>query len=859
MCDPLIQVKSGAVLIIKDSSLDLTNHYDRTMIQVEKGAELIFDNSVVSGERYIFIRDGVIAANEATVRFKNHSVIENNNGNNNYQRHYEAVSLVKVTNGTLTVEDSEIRNNGIGLDYGITIFETPGSDVDVRNSEFRGNRGHGVNGMFHLFKSKSLSLEGNGFYENTGLMIDAGGCQEHSFSNDHYENNNTVMYIQGGRVGMKNETFSGNEYVMRLYDVEAFIDKCSFSSSTRNGILNYGESRLFITDSSFINNKTTALRYVILSVESFFTDVSWTFDNQVTGDPILSITGSEFRDNQAENAPAALFAGNFSDGNRVYPIVIRDTVFVNNSSRLVDPKRTYEQVAELTGGAVYLGIGSYTKIDGLTIIENKAGALGGGIAVGPTGRLIIHPRNGASVFSNTGSDNGEPADILFYEWNDAHTLPGKLSNGGTVEWDGEDILIRDRSRIVESGCYDRWNYQCQRYQIDCDADPYALCMNWIEREEYNGRSFAADPERTDVPENTSVLLRKNQTLGEDPFNAYGGGIALAGTMEVGEPGSSFMVRKVWQNMPDDLRPEPGDFLQSLTVRANGVPFDTGAFHLRRHATVETQGDEYLFSIENDPFAAVRLTDRHDGTWQIIYEDLPALIDDAPVTYTVSENSGIYDAEVSGNMTDGFVVVNSLRPTAVPTMTPVPTSAAVPDPGFLPLFKLTDRLEAMPRTGFPAGRPSVLKEMPKDIRYGDTGLRLEIPILSVSAEILTVPFFDGEYLVDRLGSAVGLPEGFPEDGSGQILLAGHNHLNNTEAGPFALLRDLSVGDLLFLVRQNGSLSGYKVYANELIGEDDMEQLQSIADGDPYSLTLMTCENERVDGGYQNRRIICARPL
>ena len=97
------------------------------------------------------------------------------------------------------------------------------------------------------------------------------------------------------------------------------------------------------------------------------------------------------------------------------------------------------------------------------------------------------------------------------------------------------------------------------------------------------------------------------------------------------------------------------------------------------------------------------------------------------------------------------------------------------------------------------------------------------------------------------------------GEGRALLTGHNHLNTTEAGPFALLETLSEGDRIFVTDRYNRLQIFEVYMNTKISEFDFAGLYRISETDEHSLTLITCEDERLDGGYENRRIIAARPI
>jgi LPXTG-site transpeptidase (sortase) family protein len=123
----------------------------------------------------------------------------------------------------------------------------------------------------------------------------------------------------------------------------------------------------------------------------------------------------------------------------------------------------------------------------------------------------------------------------------------------------------------------------------------------------------------------------------------------------------------------------------------------------------------------------------------------------------------------------------------------------------------------------------------------------------------VPFADGEYQVTWLGEKVGLLDGFEMPGKGYTVLAGHNHLNTTEAGPFAMLSSMTEGDRIMVRYPNNDLKMYVVYANEKVSETDYDAVEKIAVKYDGSLTMITCEDERVDSSYANRRIIAAKPF
>lgn len=122
----------------------------------------------------------------------------------------------------------------------------------------------------------------------------------------------------------------------------------------------------------------------------------------------------------------------------------------------------------------------------------------------------------------------------------------------------------------------------------------------------------------------------------------------------------------------------------------------------------------------------------------------------------------------------------------------------------------------------------------------------------------MPFTENEYPVQWLGNAAGLLEGSALPGKGVSILTGHNHINTTEAGPFAFLSRLEPGTKMVVLDQNNELTSFTVVGNELIGADDIPAMEAIANRFENSLTLITCEDELPLGGYANRRVVSAVP-
>ena len=79
------------------------------------------------------------------------------------------------------------------------------------------------------------------------------------------------------------------------------------------------------------------------------------------------------------------------------------------------------------------------------------------------------------------------------------------------------------------------------------------------------------------------------------------------------------------------------------------------------------------------------------------------------------------------------------------------------------------------------------------------------------------------------------------------------------GPFGLLFSLDENDRIFVNTADGGLQIYSVYANELLEPDDVDKMAAIAQTEENTLVLVTCENEMIEGGYQNRRAVFAKPV
>ena len=865
-----IIVKNGATLTIRNSLFDLSNIGNNTAVKVEKGGTLIIDNSEVSGangdpytigDGYDFYTyGGYFVVTGGTMRIINGSVFQNNANISYYGPFFYkfAHNIIVVYDGNLDIIDSSYKENTGGYCTHIKAINTR---ITIENSQITNNIGAAI---FNIYKS-SLSFRNSEFSDNkiSGSNGYPGGIYAHASYIDLYENNvfkNTsvpLFIIAASRLNIeKGNLFEKNSFAIKLRSASIVqIDGSEFNSNGSD-INTTVFSSLKITNTKFTGNRFGPAVFDMVSKGEPFTDMVFslpgTIDEEIKKQII--IRDSEF----TNNAGGAIYLGDDSDFNKrseadprdgLTPVIIENTKFIGNSAVRNEDSET------IKGGAIYLGNTVHAHVKNLLVTENDAANGGNGLFVDQYGMVIINPRQGAMIIGNQSENSTEKDDIRVLDSETKNMFSEKMLNGGFHHWSETGRFtntvsyyqweLKDRANIFEI-CGD--DEDCEVYDF-CREFPenYKCEDGWVEyydwglaEKEVNGFSLVSRPDLLTLPEGNIVLVQGNSAAAAEGKSAYGGGIAVNGILEVGEPGVTVSVRKVW-NVEGDAIPTPEEFLPMLKLTANGQSFPTG--EIRQLSQTDEDGKTVtVFSIENDPWVTIRVTDAGDKVYEVLYEDLPAEIGGEAVIYSVTEESSKYEIEQSGDMEQGFEIVNTLKEEEEQTW-----------------FRFIENGGMLPRTGFSALNPQELPQQGAEISYKASGLTLQIPSLSVTAEIVTVPAVDEDYPVEWLGGNAGLLEGSSEPGKGVSIIAAHNHLNTTEAGPFALLSELEAGDVLFVLDRGSQYRSFRVYASEKIGENDTAALRALAEEAEDPLLLITCEDERPEGGYANRRIVAASPM
>lgn len=863
-----ITVTDGAVLTIKDSLLDLSNIGRNTAIEVIDGGTLILDHTEVSGAngqpvnvgdgKDIYTYGGYFVVKGGTLKIINNSVFKNNANTNNYGPIYYkfAHNIIVVYDGNLDIIDSVYSENSGKY---CTHIKAINSDINVENSQITNNTGAEI---FNIYKSRvkfsNTDFSGNQIAENNGFP--GGICANVSYidlyENNEFKNNTRNLFLLANcKLNIESSNiFKSNDRLAEIRSAAMIqIDGAEFNSNN-SGFDITASTSLRITNSKFTGNKISpVIYYEINTADSHFTDVSFELPGKLDEDitPEVNIKDSEF----TNNTGGAIFIGNLrklmqrmpgEDAETLIPVFIENTKFTGNSA-VTDG---YDKL--IKGGAVYLGNTVHAYINNLVVSGNTASNGGGGIFVDQYGQVFLNPRKGAMIYDNE-LMNAEKDDIRVLDSENNNMFSEKMLNGGFYNWTETDRFTNS-VKYYEWKLIDRVNIEevcgddedCEVYYFCREYPKYYTCEDgWLEyydwdvsTKDVSGYTLVSNPSLLDRPEDNIVLMEGNSAVSSEGKDAYGGGISVNGILEIGEPGVTVSVRKIW-NTGNAGIPAPEAFLPMLELHANGQPFPTGEFRQQSQTTEEGK-TVTVFTIENDPWVTVRVTDNGENVYEVLYEDLPAEIDGTAVEYSVSENSGNYEAQIEGNMEQGFVIVNTPKEEETEQN----------------WFYVLENSRELPHTGFSAIRPQALPG--QAVSYKASGLTLQIPALSISAEIVGVPVKDGRYAVEWLGGNAGLLEGSSRPGMGVSLIAAHNHLNTTETGPFALLSELKPGDVLFVLDLANALQPFSVYANEKISETDIEAVKNLAVLNENALILITCEDERVEGGYANRRVIAAKP-
>ena len=909
---PAVSVGEGASFTLTNSKMNLANLGSREAVVSEK-ANVTVDHSEISGADNA-IETALIRVSGGKFNLINGSSIRDNlNRGKVYDSYYNlneySGSILQAADCEMTIEDSFITNNQTGFvepcdsyegrcirNAGAEILDVENSQINISKSTISKN-----NGTQNNIKINNSRLEwidstlsgqmltigyGSNMLLNKSDMMISGNSVFADNRCGAFSANDSIIKIEDGVEFINNNTDKFNSIYnppVETYNTDLYIGKVLFKNNEgRTGAVEFLGGKIIIDGASFIENhgqffpgalfvdacynvivnKTTPAELEIDNAK-FIGNTSQVYKTGAVGLGGTSYGGSAsyfnnyvamcsidklweiFKDNTDWEKNYCDQYQTFSEKEirNLVQAEIHSAVFADNSLNTI-----ISELDMIGGGAIYISPYAHLKMGSTAILNNSVGSpwsgVGAGIAAGPVSETYLYPRNGAGIFSNNSNDPSQALqDVAKLDENSIFIFSEKMFNGGYHNWQ------KDNAERILTWFYTQWT-------IRDFNNPLNL----------TGNVYGSSPTDKSI-ENASVIIQNNQ-IGtnqadqteideyeneyKDIAFGYGAGIYNDGILEIGEPGTGFTITKVWDDEENAAgkRPTPQNFLSSLILSADGEAYDLGKIVPSPYSPDPDDPKLSVFDCEKDIFVTITVLEQQDdNTWLITFEGLPKFNDDgSEIIWTVDESLRYYSAEVSGDMTDGFSIVN----------TPKEEPESEPDRRELTFYRLLPQMDILPKTGFSALKPQVLGGMPKDLDYKPTKLTLEIPMLSVSTAIVQVPFSDKNYSVDWLGTSAGLLEGTAMPGKGLSVITGHNHLNTTEAGPFAFLQDLQIGDRIFITDPAGNMELFEVYTNEKISESDTAALLNIAEPFENSLLLVTCEDERPEGGYENRRVAAAKP-
>ena len=700
---PAFVISSGAVLKINENSLiDLSRSGNYTVFQVEEGGKLILQNSEMSGaagspdEGFIIVNGGELEITD--------SIIQNNYNDHKYKYFdFFANNLIVVRNGKFSMKGSKFQNNsGRNNASYTTHIRLMDSEAVIDGSEFTENTGIEI---LHLSGS-SLLLKDSFFKANTvrnaysslimGIASDITIAGGNAFIDNQPDNKlpGSIIFVTGSTLNIEeNNTFTGNGLCLQTSGSITHI-KGSLFSSNESFIKNSLGGIITIQDSVIEKCSSRAIEYHHESYNFPFTHFSFELP-PITSENRISIENSNFLNNQGGALSTFDLDYRYKDLYGTVIARITDTEFTGNTAVPYSEN-------PFTGAAIYIGASTHAYIDDLTITENSASGYGGGIAVGQFGKLMLHPRHGATIFSNhAAAAEKNIEDIYVIDRNTAQMITEKTGNGLPHNWGAGDpisAVVRDHILVLTiKASYADLGDNLQEVLEMCEIDPVIYrcgddsveVYNWEEQQfDVEGYSLGASPQSQDIPENTSVLIKNNSVSGTDTLSAHGGGIAVNGILESGEEAVSLMVRKIWDLPAGSSLPSPEAFVAGLKLTVNGEVFDPGTVTLESGSE-----DQSTFQSSADPWLRIRVDKNQEGIWDILYEDLPKYINGTEAVYEINEVSEVYDAVISGNMTEGFTITNTLKP--VPTEVPTAVPTEEPDREW---FRLLREQDALPQTG-----------------------------------------------------------------------------------------------------------------------------------------------------------------
>lgn len=394
------------------------DNFEGTLIQVEKGAKLTFDNY---GDGTVYVRSRgewvsgggrlIDVSGTLTINGGEFSGVRGASGSNLGAITVRGKDAVFTLNDGKVTDNQRKLNNPGSVQYGAAnIAVTDGATFIMNGGEVSYGKAHysahsyGEVGGIGVYNGGKVTINDGLITENEGF---SGGLQAWTWlwnKTDTNEQNvaRTRNYIEinGGTVSKNRAAFSGG------------------------GILSWGNSEVTMND-GLIDENSAPNGGGVGTLDLYVWGASHTWQ-EVDGD------GKKWGfapEEWSEISPGSFTMNGGTISNNFSARTGGGINVVSNAVKLNGGKLVGNE-AGMQGGGLYVSTASYTAhVNKALVTENESSGIGGGLWTCPTGTLTLHTLNGAAVFGNTAERYG--ADI-------AHDTLG--GNSAARIWASDYIL-----------------------------------------------------------------------------------------------------------------------------------------------------------------------------------------------------------------------------------------------------------------------------------------------------------------------------------------------------------------------------------------------------------------------------------
>ena len=537
-----ITVKSGAVLRLDKTTLDLSNNTERAAIVVEEGGTLVLDGSKIDPVSGAFGRGIIVSSGTVEIKGSTISGITKTSGDS---------SIIEIKKGDLTITDSVFEDNIANNSKGGVILANGAGTVTI-NGTSKFNNNNSGNSQIYVGDSYALIISGEAtFNDNT------------SRPKGKEDTNGGAVYAYRTPVNIGDEvSFKGN---MAKFGGAIYLEECS---GTKIGKAVFEENGSRFTDSTWNNAITMdgGAMYIRggtaeLNGTVFRKNLAATASNSSGGAAYIygasvNVNGAEISNNQALIRGGGMTVAHDSH------VHIGD--LDGTPTRFTD--NFVEFGTDHAGGGLFIN-NAYVSMEDAAIYGNAAEDAGGGISTCTTGTAEARVLDGAAIFDNRilagnhehGAGHYPPVEDI-QKYRDVFLQTSDHRDAET----GEIIPGRDGFPTYDYELYERmFNGGIHRWSVR------PVVTQNDDGHKLNSLVAQSDPSNKDI-KGAKVVFTGNQAWRHPDYTTTvsGGAIACNGLLEIGTGRrTEIKIVKRWDDRKDadKLRPDYSEYISELKL------------------------------------------------------------------------------------------------------------------------------------------------------------------------------------------------------------------------------------------------------------------------------------------------------